>query len=275
MWEHMWQVKQHGPVTVFKMGRSVGTTMLYPVHAFLMDETMIDSGTRHARRPFSAEMEERRITTLINTHHHEDHIGNNRWLQDHFSLTILAHPAGIPYLEDPTKLNLRPYQRVVWGGPDPSAADPIGASCDTGRHHLDVIPTPGHCPGHIALYEASEGWLFTGDLFCGTGFKYLRSDEDYPTILESLNRLAALEFDTLFCSLLGVVTHGKTALRGKIEVMEALRAKTLRLNRQGLSPRAVRNRLLGREGMMRWVTGGHYSKQNTIDSILREEMGMP
>jgi endoribonuclease LACTB2 len=98
---------------------------------------------------------------------------------------------------------------------------------------------------------------------------------DYPTILESLNRLAALEFDTLFCSLLGVVTHGKTALRRKIEVMEELQTNTLRLKRQSLSPPAIRNRLLGREGMMRWVTGGHYSKQNTIDSILREGMGMP
>jgi glyoxylase-like metal-dependent hydrolase (beta-lactamase superfamily II) len=266
--EHMFQVKQHGLVTVFKMGRSVGKTTLYPVHAFLVDETLIDSGSRHVRHAFSAEMEHRRITTLINTHPHEDHIGNNRWLQDRFPLTILAHAAAIPYIEDPRKLNLRPYQRMVWGQPDPSKADPIDPFFDTGRFRLDILPSPGHCPGHIALYEASQGWLFTGDLFCGMGFKYLRSDEAYPTILDSLNRLTDLEFDTLFCSLLGVVTNGKAALRRKISVMEELQAKTLHLNRQGFSPRAIRNRLLGREGAMRWVTGGHYAKQNTIDSIL-------
>ncbi|MFO7600740.1 MAG: ATP-binding cassette domain-containing protein, partial [Candidatus Desulfacyla sp.] len=99
--------------------------------------------------------------------------------------------------------------------------------------------------------------------------KYLRSDEDYPAILASLRQLATLDFGTIFCSLLGVVDPGKAALRRKIEVMERLEAHTLQLHRQGLSPRIIRKRLLGGEGAMRWVTGGHYAKQNTIDSILK------
>ena len=264
----MFQAKQHGPVTVFKMGRHVGKTMLYPVHAFLLEETLIDSGTSHVGREFSAEMENRRITTLINTHHHEDHTGNNRWLQDRLKVEILAHPGALFYLKHPRELNLRPYQRWIWGWPEPSTGIPIGSCVDTGHFHLDVFPTPGHCADHICLYEASQGWLFTGDLFCGKGFKYLRADEDYSTILSSLHRLVSLDFDTLFCSLLGVVQDGKAALHRKIEVMEELAANALKLRRQGLSPRAIRKRLLGREGMMRWVTGGHYAKQNTIDSIL-------
>jgi glyoxylase-like metal-dependent hydrolase (beta-lactamase superfamily II) len=265
----MFKVKQHGPVTVFKMGRHVGKTVLYPVHAFLMDETLIDSGTHHAGQAFCTEMEKRKITTIINTHHHEDHIGNNRLLQERFGVTILAHPSALPFLKNPTELKLRPYQRVIWGRPEPSIGQPIGPSFRTGNFILNVIPSPGHCIDHICLYEASEGRLFTGDLFCGRGFKYLRSDEDYPTILTSLRRLAALDFDTIFCSLLGVVDHGKAALRRKIEVMERLEEESLQLHRQGLSPRIIRKRLLGREGVMRLVTGGHYAKQNTIDSILK------
>jgi len=265
----MLKVKQHGPVTVFKMGRHVGKTILYPVHAFLMDETLIDSGTRRVGQAFSAEMEKRKITTLINTHHHEDHIGNNRLLQDRFGVTVLAHPSALPYLKKPTELKLRRYQRLIWGWPEPSIGKPIGPLFQTGNFTLDVIPSHGHCIGHICLYEASEGWLFTGDLFCGRGFKYLRSDEDYPAILASLRQLAKLDFDTIFCSLLGGVDHGKAALRRKIEVMERLEGHTLQLHRQGLSPRIIRKRLLGGEGVMRWVTGGHYAKQNTIDSILK------
>ncbi|MGM0427374.1 MAG: hypothetical protein ACQEQ7_09065 [Thermodesulfobacteriota bacterium] len=46
----MLQVKQHGPVTVFRMGRHVGKTTLYPVHAFLLGETLIDSGANHVGR---------------------------------------------------------------------------------------------------------------------------------------------------------------------------------------------------------------------------------
>ena len=264
----MFQAKQHGPVTVFKMGRHVGKTTLYPVHAFLLEETLIDSGAGHVGREFSAGMERRRITTLINTHHHEDHTGNNRWLQDRLKVEILAHPEALFYLAHPGELRLHPYQRWVWGRPDPSTGTPIGPSVDTGRFRLDVFSTPGHCLDHICLYEASRGWLFTGDLFCGRGFKYLRADEDYPAILSSLRQLATLDFDTLFCSLLGVVRSGKAALDQKIAVMEELEANAMNLRRQGLSPRAIRKQLLGREGMMRWVTGGHYAKQNTIDSIL-------
>jgi len=266
----MFQVKQNGPVTVFRMGRHVAKTILYPVHAFLVDETLIDSGARHVQESFSAEMKKRRIATLINTHHHEDHIGNNRLLRDRFSVTISAHPKALPYLENPMKLKLHPYQRWIWGRPEPSKGDPVGPSLDTGHFRLDVVPTPGHCADHICLHEVSQGWLFTGDLFCGRGFKYLRADEDYSAILDSLRRLSALEFDTLFCSLLGVVKNGKAALRRKIEVMEELKARTLKLYRQGRSPRNIRQNLLGREGGMRWVTGGHYAKQNTIDSILSD-----
>lgn len=32
-----------------------------------------------------------------------------------------------------------------------------------GKTTLKVIPTPGHTPGHVALYEASSKSLFTGD----------------------------------------------------------------------------------------------------------------
>ena len=267
--ETMFKVKQHGPVTVFKMGRHVGKTVLYSVHAFLMDETLIDSGANRMQQAFSTEMEKRKIKTLINTHHHEDHIGNNRLLQEHFGVTIMAHSSALRYLRKPIELNLRRYQRFLWGWPDPSISKPIGHSFHTGNFALDVIPSPGHCPDHICLYEASEGWLFAGDLFCGKGFKYLRSDEEYPTILSTLHQLANLDFDTIFCSLLGVVDHGKAALRRKIEVMESLKAHTLELHRQGLPPRVIRKRLLGSEGAMCLVTGGDYSKQNTIDSILK------
>lgn len=67
----MFQVKQHGPVTIFKMGRHVRKTILYPAHAFLMDETLIDSGASHVRQAFAAEMKQRKIATPINTHPHE------------------------------------------------------------------------------------------------------------------------------------------------------------------------------------------------------------
>ena len=62
--------------------------------------------------------------------------------------------------------------------------------------------------------------------------------------------------------------NGGKALKEKIRGMEEIRDRALELHGKGLSPREVRRRLLGLEDKMHIVTGGHFSKQNVIDSIL-------
>ncbi len=32
-----------------------------------------------------------------------------------------------------------------------------------GQTTLDIIPTPGHTPGHVSLHEPQQGILLTGD----------------------------------------------------------------------------------------------------------------
>jgi len=112
---------------------------------------------------------------------------------------------------------------------------------------LEVIPTPGHCPDHICLYEPAAGLLFAGDIFCGRRLAYLRADEDFNLTLQSLKRLAALDIRTIYYGLKGVVEDGGKALKEKIRGMEELRDKALELRQKGLSPREIRRRLLGLE----------------------------
>ena len=72
----------------------------------------------------------------------------------------------------------------------------------------------------------------------------------------------------MFCSLMGVVPNGQEALIAKLDFMQRLRDRVLNLNRQGLSPAEIRAEVLGEEEAMTRLTAGHYSKQNTVDSIL-------
>ncbi|HOD14916.1 MAG TPA: MBL fold metallo-hydrolase [Spirochaetota bacterium] len=264
----MIKTSEHGPVTVIRMGRSIGRFVLYPVHAFLVGDTMIDTGAPCVRRELASVLEGRIIRTVINTHQHEDHIGGNDLLQGHFGARVLAPAGALPVLKNPRLLKLRPYQRVVWGWPAPSDADPLPGVVQAGPYALKVIPSPGHTPHHVCLHEPREGWLFTGDLFCGRGFKYLRADENYSLIVETLGMLAGLDFGTIFCSLLGAVDNGRDALREKVRFMEDLSALVLDLHDKGLPPREISKRLLGGEGAMGPVTGGHYSKLNTVLSII-------
>jgi len=266
----MLKTKQSGEVTSYCMGRSIGSFVPYAVHAFLIGDTLIDTGTIHAQREFSQALEGKPITTIINTHHHEDHIGNNHFFQSRFNTAIYAPYDALSFLEHPHDIGLHLYQRFVWDWPEPSQGEPIGESITCAGHTFEVILTPGHCPDHICLYEPERKWLFTGDIFCGKIVRYLRADEDFHTILSSLKKLAELDFSILFCCLKGAVEDGKTALLDKIGYMENLMGTVMDLHARGLSPRTIRKKLLGKEDAMFYMTGGHFSKQHVIDSILAQ-----
>ena len=257
-----------GPVKVFRSGRSIGDYVPYQVHAFLLEDVLIDTSCAWVRSEILNALEGETIAKIINTHHHEDHTGNNRAVQEKFGAEIYAHREALPFLENPRALNLLPYQLEVWEYPEPSQGQPLGPEFSAGEYRFDVIHTPGHCDAHVCFYEPKQRWLFTGDIFCGRGFKYLRADEDYNRIIESLHKLTKLRVDTLFCSLLGVVPNGQEALAAKLDFMERLRDKVLELHHQGYSPVEISAEVLGEEEAMTQATDGHYSKQNTVDSIL-------
>ncbi len=264
----MLKVSQEGAVTLFYMGRSPMGFLLYPVYAFLAGDTLIDTGTGRARRPFLRALQGRGVGKIVNTHHHEDHTGNNRAVHEMFEAPIYAHQKALPYLADPGLNRLRPYQRIVWAYPEPAEGEPVGAEIQAGAFRFRVMETPGHTDDHICLYEPERRWLFSGDLFCGTGFVYLRSDENYLRILSTLKELAKLEIDTIFCSLKGAVNDGHNALARKIARMEDIRDRVLDLHAKGMPRVRIKKEIFGNEDSWNLITCGHYSKQNTIDGII-------
>jgi len=253
------------------MGRSEFGFLLYPVYAFLAGDMLIDTGTNRSGIKFLSSLKGKTVRKIVNTHHHEDHIGNNADVQELFGIPIYAHSSALPYLENPRLNNLRLYQRIVWDWPKKSKATAIGESIDADNYHFEIINSPGHTDDHICLYEPDKKWLFTGDLFCGTNFIYLRQDEDFLKILETLKKLSLLEITTVFCNLKGVVENGGEALQKKISRMEQLRDSVVNLRDKGMSPEKIRGKILGKEDSWNLITGGHYSKQNTIDSIVFEK----
>ena len=267
----MLKATQYGPIAVFRMGKHVAGNkrwVLYETHAFQLDYTMIDTGTVSVEDEWKSKLNEYRCSAIVNTHHHEDHIGNNRLFQEKYEVPIYAHPAALSFIKNPGSIRLQLYRKVVWGTPVSSHGSPIGDEIITARHTLQVIHTPGHSHDHICLYEPTNGWLFSGDIFCGKRLVYLRADEDFGPTLESLKKLAFLDIKTIFCGLKGVVENGAEALKSKIQHMEELKDKTLELQQKGLPPQKIRRRLLGYEDGMFYLSNGHFSKQNVVNSIL-------
>ncbi|MBP1710998.1 MAG: hypothetical protein H6Q49_1200 [Deltaproteobacteria bacterium] len=267
----MLKASTYEDLTIYKMGRSIGKFVPYFVHAFLLEDTLIDTGTGFAGVEFLSALKEKKINRIINTHYHEDHTGNNHLIQQKYSAEILAHRDSIPYISHPRNVKLRLYQKHIWNYPEGSKATAIKDFVVIGPYQFQVIHVHGHSAGHICLYEPYKKWLFTGDMFCGVKNIYLRRDEDFDQMLSSLEDLSKLKIDTLFCSLKGAIANGGQALSEKVKYMKNLRGKILNLHQAGMTAGQIRNKLLGREDMMFFITGGHFSKQFLINNILSSQ----
>jgi glyoxylase-like metal-dependent hydrolase (beta-lactamase superfamily II) len=77
-----------------------------------------------------------------------------------------------------------------------------GEELPVGDYRFKVINTPGHTPGHIALFEARHKFLISGDMLLptiATNAAFHVQHIDYPLqqYLESLQNLRQLDFNTV------------------------------------------------------------------------------
>ena len=141
------------------------------------------------------------IVYVINTHGHIDHIGANGPVLQETGAQLVVHALDAPMLTNPS-LNLGAFL----GRLDPApAADKLVADGDLlriGSIALEVIHTPGHTPGGIALYCPDDGLVFSGDaLFKGGIGRTDFPGGDHGTLLASIRtRLYALPEPTVVYS---------------------------------------------------------------------------
>ena len=118
-----------------------------------------------------------RALTAVASHTHFDHIGCHHEFEDRCvhraEAEILADPTRAATLADPyvtdeifDRLPPAPYQSATYAVKAAPAARLLddGDIVDLGDRHFEVIHTPGHSPGGIALWEAATGILFSGDI---------------------------------------------------------------------------------------------------------------
>jgi glyoxylase-like metal-dependent hydrolase (beta-lactamase superfamily II) len=261
----------HGPVEGLKTGRfgaSINTTSI----CYRIGHTLIDTGPpnrwRAVRHFIDEQHEEHGIERLVLTHHHEDHAGNAVRIKKHLGVPVLAPEASIDPLAEGFPMEW--YRRAVWGTPEPVAAQPVPETLTLENGwHLQRIAAPGHADDMVCYLVPEKGWLFSADLFIARKPRYLRGDEDLPQLIKTLRAVLEYDFDTLFCGHRGVVEDGQQALRDKIRYLEALCAVVRRRHESGQSIRHITNQMLGRDGWMRWISGGDFSKQNMVHSCLK------
>lgn len=261
----------NGPVTSIHMTSQFLGIPLFKVFAYYIDGLLIDTGFKHCRKGFLKACDELPgIDAVVNTHHHEDHTGNNFWITQKYGILPLAHPGTTSYMKSPSRW-IRLYRRFVWGTPPPSKMAQLDSEVRTKNHRFLIIPTPGHSDDHICLYEPNEGWLFSGDLFLDEEVRYTREDEEFNALLDSLKKIAPLHIRKMFCSFSGVIESPREAIQKKINFLENLREKVEEGLRQGLSSQEIQRKLLGSGDRFRFFTAGQISKKNTIQAFLKRK----
>ena len=271
----MLKITQFNDVTRIDSARTIANRGYYWTTAYLVDGLLVDTGCAYTAKELVAWLSGEQVSQLITTHSHEDHIGANGILLNHQpALKLYSHPLAVPILENPRETQpLQFYRRVMWGWPGPSNPQPVsdGEVLETEKYRFQVIYTPGHSPDHLCLYEQSQGWLFSGDLFIGGQDRALREDNHIWEIITSLKRAASLPLTRLFPGCARVKDNPKAALAEKIEYLEKTGEKVLELHKQGFSIDQIARSLFGGPMMIEAFTLGHFTRRNLIQSYLSKK----
>ncbi|HMQ92566.1 MAG TPA: MBL fold metallo-hydrolase [Amaricoccus sp.] len=141
----------------------------------------------------------------VASHTHFDHIGSHHEFPSRLvhaaEAGLLAHPTRADTLADPyatdaifTRLPPAPYRSTRYAVKAAPATRLLadGDIIDLGDRHFEVIHTPGHSPGGIALWEAASGILFSGDILYDGPLVEDTYHADAADYLRSMERLLRL-----------------------------------------------------------------------------------
>ncbi len=181
--------------------------------------TVVDAGLKGTPRKIAAALRSigsapSQVIRIVMTHAHPDHAGGLSRLQGETGAAVAAHADDAGPLRngrtpprDQATFGGRLMELLPGGGFAPAGvAEELvhGQVLDVGGG-LEVIHTPGHSPGHVALLHLASRTLITGDsIFNVRGLRWSPAAlcTNFRLTKETATRLAEFEYST------AAFTHG-------------------------------------------------------------------
>lgn len=159
--------------------------------AFIIDPGNYSSSENTLLKNFIEE-KQLKLTRLLLTHAHIDHILGNKFIFDNFGLLPEMHEEEVFFIER------LPQTAAMYGVPcDPSPFPEKfivpGDKIVLGVYEFETIFTPGHSPGSISYYNKENKLLISGDvLFQNSIGRTDLPKGDHQTLINSIK-------EKLFC----------------------------------------------------------------------------
>lgn len=240
------------------------------VFIYYVDGLLIDTGQSKARQRILSETKDLNVEQIFITHHHEDHSGNIRALQELHNCEVYASEACSKMMKDPPKISLA--QKLTWGSrPAFREIIPKNQTIKTNKYCFEIIPVPGHAKDMVALYEPNKKWLFSADLYINSYIDYMLENESIADQIESVQRVLQLDFEELFCSHKPRLANGKEHLTKKLNFLESFFNDVSQLYKQGFTDQEIFEKLKFKENrFVKFLSGGSLSKINMVKSVIRD-----
>lgn len=123
---------------------------------------------------------------VIQTHGHFDHVMGNAFVTDRWHIPTYIAAADIPQLKRASSYG--GYFGYIFTQPSDETIDmKDGDIIRFGETELQILSSPGHTAGGVLIYNAKDGYVFTGDtLFKGSIGRTDLPAGDYDALMESL-----------------------------------------------------------------------------------------
>jgi glyoxylase-like metal-dependent hydrolase (beta-lactamase superfamily II) len=268
---HMHFIKHHsfGRVQAYELGFSPVGRTLKTVYIYIIDNVLVDTGQHHMHRYVNQIADDNPISTVLLTHHHEDHSGNAGMLKKKLNVPVHAHPLAAKKLKD--GFRIMPYQHILFGKADKIEISPYPEIITTGSLRFKPIHTPGHSKDHTVYLEENNGWLFSGDLFLAEKIQFFRVDERIEDQIMSLTKTLLLDFDALFCGHHPVIEKGKEKIAAKLQFLQSFRGQVDVLLQKGDSEKEIIRKLQFKSDLpVKLFTMGNASFTNMVRSSVNE-----
>lgn len=183
-----------------------------------LDAMVVDPGDEPRKIISFLEGRKLRVSSIVCTHAHFDHIGAVRRLKEKTGAPVILHKGDLDIYRGADK------QGILWGFhiEQPSEPDRYmieGNEIAVGRFRFKILHTPGHSPGGICLY--GEGVIFTGDtIFAGSVGRTDFTGGSLADLKRSFARIIALPPETRIFSGHGPLTTVKNEKENNFFVHE-------------------------------------------------------